>query len=142
LTIFLFLDANFLLIPAQINVDIYSEFNRLVPKPWEIVIISAVFSELEYKISSFSQKTKLKREYTLARQLLECHPFRLIESERVPNQLVDDLLLKTAFNYGNDENIVYICTNDKELRKKAKIMKLRTIFIRQQKYLETEEFDR
>lgn len=137
-TKYLFLDANFLLIPTQFKVDIYSEFERLIPKPWEIVLVSAIFTELEYKITRFTQKTKLKRQYSMARQLLDRQSYRLIEKERTPNQIVDDLLLETALEFQDSEGESYLCTNDKELRGKCLNREIKTIYLRQEKFLDVD----
>ncbi len=133
---YLFLDANFILISPQFKVDIYSEFERLLPKPWQIVIVSAILNELEHKISQFPEKFKLKREYSMARQLLDRQSYLLLPKERSPNQLVDDLLLETAIEYRANGHPVYLCTNDKELRDKCLKHEVANIFLRQQKFLD------
>ncbi|UYP47337.1 hypothetical protein NEF87_003622 [Candidatus Lokiarchaeum ossiferum] len=138
MVIYLFLDANFILIPAQFKVDIYSEFERLIPKPWEIILVSAIFSEIEYKITRFSQKTKLKRQYLMARQLLTRQSYRLIKKERTSDQIVDDLLLEVALEFQELGGEVYLCTNDKELREKCHQQEIKTVFLRQEKFLDVE----
>ena len=133
---YLFLDANFLLIPPQFQVDIYSEFERLIPKPWKIVMISAIFTELERKIAQFPTKTKLKREYSMARQLLDRQEYQLIVKKRSTNQIVDDLLLETALDFKKQGGDIYLCTNDKELREKCNRNSMTAVYLRQRKFLD------
>ena len=66
----IFLDANFLLLPTQFKLDIYQEFERLVPKPWQLLILQAIFVELDEKIAQLAPTAKFRREYSFARQLL------------------------------------------------------------------------
>ncbi len=138
MTIYIFLYANFLLIPAQNNYDIYSDFENLVPKPYKIIILSAIFKELEYKIERLLNKTKLKREYKFAIQILEKYNFERLEIERKKGQIVDDLIVETALTYKSEKNIVYIATNDKELRNKCKKMNIKSIFLRQKRKIAIE----
>ncbi|MHA1745878.1 MAG: hypothetical protein ACTSWW_07750, partial [Promethearchaeota archaeon] len=76
--IFIFLDANFLLVPAQLKLDIYAEFDRLVPKPYTLVILAAILRELEVKSARVGPQSTFSREYRLARQIFEQHEYQLI----------------------------------------------------------------
>ena len=134
--IHIFLDANFLLVPSQLLIDIYSEFERLIPKPWEIIVISAIFTELEKKISDFPNSNKLKKEYKLAQELLEQNQYILMKKERKQHQAVDDLLIEQLLLFQKEEKFVYLATNDKKLRNKCKLKKIPTIYIRQNKKLD------
>ena len=135
----IFLDANFILTPSTLNVDIYKQLEINFPKTFELVVLSAIFTELEEKIRKYPQKTKLKQEYKLCREILEQQSYTLIQCERQhPGKLVDDLLLDYALNSFKEGNNVYIATNDKELRNKCRVNKIKVIFVRQNKFLEIE----
>ncbi|MHA1672119.1 MAG: type II toxin-antitoxin system VapC family toxin [Promethearchaeota archaeon] len=152
--IFIFLDANFLLVPAQLKLDIYSEFNRLVPQPHTLVILEAILRELEVKAARLGPQSTFSREFRLSRQILEGHEHQVIHSESIPqlteNLTVDDFLLREVQNFippslgdefqgGPDSQFqVYIATNDKVLRRKARFMGIPVIFIRQKRYLDVE----
>ena len=137
--ILIFLDANFILTPSTLNVDIYKELKINFPNTYELVVLSAIFTELEEKIKKYPRKTKLKQEYQLCRAILEQQSYTLIQCERqYPGKLVDDLLLDFALNSSKEGNKVYIATNDKELRKKCRDNKMKVIFVRQNKFLEIE----
>ena len=49
------LDTNFLLTPVQTKVDFYTEFDHLIPPPWELGVIPAIFREIEQKIEKNPQ---------------------------------------------------------------------------------------
>ena len=135
----IFLDANFILTPSTLNVDIYKHLEINFPKTYELVVLSAIFTELEEKIRKYPRKTKLKQEYQLCRAILEQQEYTLIQCERQhPGKLVDDLLLEYALNSFKQGKNVYIATNDKELRKKCRYNKIKVIFVRQNKFLEIE----
>jgi len=115
----IFLDANFILTPSTLRVDIYNQLKINFPKTFELVVLSATFTELEDKIRKYPRKTKLKQEYQLCRAILEKQEYTLIQCERQhPGILVDDLLLEYVLNSFKQGKNVYIATNDKELRKK------------------------
>ncbi|MHA1475229.1 MAG: hypothetical protein ACTSQ5_08590 [Promethearchaeota archaeon] len=135
----IFLDANFILTPSTLNVDIYEQLKINFPNSFELVVLSAIFTELEEKIKKYPRKTKLKQEYQLCRAILEQQKYSLIQCERRhPGKLVDDLLLEYAINSFKQGKNVYIATNDKELRRKCRYNKIKVIFVRQNKFLEIE----
>ncbi len=137
--IYIFIDANFMLVPAQFKVNIYEEFERLVPKPYRVVIISAIFTELELKIEKSPAKTKLNGQYRFSRQLLENYPHEIVKKERPPRRIVDDFLLDEAVEWARRGHKIYLATNDRELRRKCLGRGIRTIYLRQKKFLATEE---
>ena len=135
----IFLDSNFILVPSTLKIDIYKQLEINFPKTFELVVLSAMFTELEDKIRKYQRKTKLKQEYQLCRAILEQQKYTLIQCERKhPGKLVDDLLLEYAVNSFKKGNDVYIATNDKELRRKCRNHKIKVIFVRQKKFLEIE----
>ena len=135
----IFLDANFILTPSTLKVDIYKQLAINFPKSYELVVLSATFTELEDKIRKYPRKTKLKQEYQLCRAILEQQEYTLIQCERQhPGKLVDDLLLEYALSSFEQGKNVYIATNDKDLRRKCRNKKIKVIFVRQNKFLEIE----
>ena len=135
----IFLDANFILTPSTLNVDIYEQLKINFPNSFELVVLSAIFTELEEKIKRYPRKTKLNQEYQLCRAILEQQKYTLIQCERqYPGKLVDDLLLQYAIKSFKQGKNVYIATNDKELRRKCRDNKIKVIFVRQNKFLEIE----
>lgn len=129
-------DSNFFLLPAQSKLDIYSEIDRLLPEPVQIIIYQVLFTELELKISKLPPNTKLAREYRLARELLHRHPHRLISTPTEVPGYVDDFLLQEAHRWQEEGHHVYLATIDRELRKKARAAQISTLFARNHNTLE------
>ena len=135
-----FFDANFLLVPAQFGIDVFEQLEELIPRPWKIIIIKPVIEELEKKKARNPHRVKLIRQINLAFQILEQKKYELLSIPRPMNQLVDDVLLNAALAAQNSKpnNIIYIATNDKELRAKCKKKRIRVIYLRKLKYLNLE----
>ena len=53
------------------HLDVYKQLELNFPKPYKLVILSAIFIELEKKIRNFPRKNKFKQEYKLSREILE-----------------------------------------------------------------------
>lgn len=124
------LDANFLLVPSQLKIDIYSQFGLLGIEPFELYVYRATIIELEYKIQQDLTKKKLQREFQLAKQLLTTRPHKMIELARDFAQPVDDWLIVRALELKTEGKTVYLATNDKQLRHKCKQNDIKSIFVR------------
>jgi rRNA-processing protein FCF1 len=117
------LDTNFLMIPGEFKVDIFSQLISL--GYLEFFTIDLVVEELE----KFSTKGgKVSRAARLALELIKNCDVTVIKTEN--KEGVDVELLKTA----KERNLV-ICTQDKELIKKIIKAGMRYITLRQGKYL-------
>jgi len=117
------LDTNFLMIPGEFKVDIFSQLISL--GYLEFFTIDLVVEELE----KFSTKGgKVSRAARLALELIKNCDVTVIKTKN--KESVDAELLKTA----KERNLV-ICTQDKELIKKIIQAGMRYITLRQGKYL-------
>lgn len=112
------LDTNFFITPFQISVNIFSEFDRIMEEPFQLVTLSTVKAELE-KIAK-SPKANDRAAANLA-----IHLARNIEVIDFPGR-GDDAIL----DYAKSEKDVIVATNDSELRKRLKASKIRTIYVR------------
>jgi len=117
------LDTNFLLIPAQFNVDIFSEIERICDFPYQLCIIDKTLSELDSIIEN--QRQKYKNSAKLALKLLKSKAVKIIKTKK--DKYVDDLI----FNLAENTEII-VATQDKELKKR---LKKPIITLRQKKYL-------
>ena len=117
------LDTNFLLIPAQFNVDIFSEIERICDFPYQLCIIDKTLSELDSIIEN--QRQKYKNSAKLALKLLKSKAVKIIKTKK--DKYVDDLIFDLAENAD-----IIIATQDKELKKR---LKNPIITLRQKKYL-------
>lgn len=123
-------DSNFLLLPAQVKINIYDELERLFLGDYKILIYTALFQELERKLASLPVQNKLHREYRLSRALLEKYPHEINEKIPQNKHYVDEFLLDEALNLSKENPFVYLATNDKELRIKCENRKVATLFLR------------
>ena len=122
------LDTNFLLIPAQFKVDIYSEIEKLADFRYELHILDKSIDELN-KIAQ-EQKGKVKRDVKLALSMIE-QKIRQGEISIIDTsgdeRLVDDIIVSLEINI--------VATQDIGLQKRLKAKKVRIISMRQKKYL-------
>lgn len=117
------LDTNFLMAVAQFKVDIFSEIKRICDFKYSIFILDKTIDELKKIIKL--QKGKNKYAAKIALFLTKNKKIKKIKTNE--NLDVDRILLK-------QKNAV-IATQDIELKRKLKKNSIRTISIRQKKYL-------
>ncbi len=120
------LDANFLMMPAQFKVDIFSEIERLCGFPYELVVPEVVVKELE-KIKAGQKGSAAAR---LALQLLEAKSVKVVRSKNKTLKNADKIILDTA----NKEEYI-VATQDKALKRLLKQKKVPLIVLRQKSHL-------
>lgn len=122
------LDTNFLLIPAQFKVDIYSEIEKLADFRYGLHILDKSIDELN-KIAQ-EQKGKVKRDVKLVLSMIEQKikdgEISIIDTPD-DDRLVDDIIVSL------EKDIV--ATQDIGLQKRLKAKKVKIISMRQKKYL-------
>lgn len=116
------LDSNFLMLPVQFKVDIFDELEKVLDSPFELVTITPVVSELG-KISEKSGKDS--QAARIAIQLVRRHKIKILDVQGG----TDAAILKIA-----NENTI-VCTQDKKLQERLKREKIKTVFLRQRRYL-------
>lgn len=119
------LDTNFLLIPAQFNVDIFSEIDRIMHESYQLYTLDKVIDELKSIIQDKEQSQKNRRAAKLALQLIESKDVKTIKTKQ--DKLADDLIV--------DLDSYIIATQDIELKKRLKEKNTRIITLRQKKKL-------
>jgi len=110
------LDTNFLLIPYNYKIDIFSEIDRICHFPYQLKILDKSLKELENKKGS-----------NLALELINKKNIKVIKTKN--SNYVDNILLKSKAI-----TKAIIATDDKELIKKIKDKPL--IILKQKKYLQ------
>jgi len=135
------LDANFLLVPAQLHIDVYAELDRQMPGPFEIILPDVAYGELEAKLVRIRTRNpraqpKLARELKLAREIAEARGLREVHVEHSPGQLIDDAILQLAEDIRKQGSVPVIATNDIALRRKARLRKYPTAWVRAKKVVE------
>lgn len=117
------LDTNFLLIPAQFGVDIYSEINRIMLDKYELYVLDKTLAELDELTKKGRGKDKAAAK--LARAILEVKKPKTLKT--TSKDYVDKVIL------GLDGYIV--ATQDKALKTKLKEKGVKTIVLRQKTHL-------
>jgi rRNA-processing protein FCF1 len=120
------LDTNFLMVPAQFRVDIFSGLEALLNQKIEPIILSSTYSELQKIISKHLKEGKAAK---MALQLI--NKFSVVKAEPYVNETEDDLIVRYAKKFKCP-----VATNDKELRKKLRSLNIPVIYLRQKRRLE------
>ncbi len=117
------LDTNFVLIPAQFNVDIFSEIDRICNFEYSLCVLDKTFDELKNIIEK--QRGKHKQAALLALKLLKAKKVKVVRTKE--DKSVDELLIDLA----KDKDVI-VATQDRLLKKK---LKKPVIMLRQRRYL-------
>ncbi len=127
------IDTNFLLVPAQFAVDIFTEAERVLERNLDFILLSSTLDELEQKLQAATNKTEI-RHFKIANELAKrC---RVVESDEESMKLsVDDQVLAYAKSVRG-----VLATNDKELRVRAKSNGVPVLILRGMKYLVLEGY--
>ena len=120
------LDTNFLMIPLQFKVDVFSEIDRICDFKYELVTIPEVVEELTRLSEKGSGKNH--RAARAALELIKKHGVAEKKYRKI-FKTADEAILNIA-----DENSI-VATQDRILRKKLKQKKIRLIILRQKKHL-------
>ncbi len=124
------LDANFLLVPFQFKVDIFSEIEALIGG-FEPIVLSTTMEELKRLSKAKSEKTR--RSFLAALELAK--KCRIVDVELRSGESYDDAILRVA-----GEGKYIVATNDSNLRKRLRDKGITTIFLRQKSHLEMDGY--
>ena len=120
------LDTNFLLIPYQFKVDIFSEIERIADFKYELCVIDKTIDELKKIIEK--QKGKDRKAAILGLIMLEQKGAKLIKTKEKKD--VDTLILNTA------KKGYIVATQDAELKRKLKKAGISHIVLKGKSHLE------
>ena len=114
---------------AQFHVDVVGELEKILPS-CKLLVPTAVLREL----SRIKNRTKGKNKIaaSIAIKIATSHPIEVLEMEQKQGESVDDSLLRLS------EKSRLLCTNDRELRIKAREKDINVIFLRQIRYLDVD----
>jgi rRNA-processing protein FCF1 len=122
------MDTNFLTVPGQFGVDVFSEAERVLERRLEFVLLDSVLDEITTKLERAS-KTEV-RMFRIALDLAERCTLVKMEASKKANP-VDDQLLEYTKSVGG-----VLATNDRELREKAISQGIPVLLLRGKKHLE------
>ena len=123
------LDTNFLMLPAQLKVDIFTEFERICNYRYSIYILDKNIDELDKIIKTAKQKDKTSAK--VAKELLKAKNINIISTEN-RTQNVDDIIIEQAKKHD-----FIVATSDKELKTRLRLQKIKLISLRKGKFLIT-----
>lgn len=119
------LDTNFLMIPLQFKVDIFSELERICQFNYKICIFEQSMDELNNILEK--QKGKSRNAARFALKLVNLKNIGVLGAE---GRSVDSIILKNA-----DKDTI-VATQDGLLKKKLLEKGVSVIILRQKKYLQ------
>ena len=118
------LDTNFLMIPWQFRVDIFSELDRICNFEYKLYIYEQSISELRNIMQKASGNNKKAAGFAL--RLIRLKNINVIKAH---DKDVDSLILE------NIDNETVVATQDRPLKKKLLQKNASVIILRQKKYL-------
>ncbi|MGY5854771.1 MAG: nucleotide-binding protein [Candidatus Thorarchaeota archaeon] len=122
------IDTNFILVPAQFGVDIFTEAERVLERKVEFVVLASAVDEIEKKMEKATKRTE-KLQFRIAKDLVaRCRVVEMnpnSEQKDVDSQLLD---------YASSVEGV-LATNDRELRQRARAKGVPVLFLRGKKIL-------
>ncbi len=119
------IDTNFLLVPLQFKVDIFSEFDRICHFNYKLFVFEQSVNELRNIVEK--QKGKSKKAAQFALRLIKPKNIGILKAE---GKSVDEIILR------NERKDVLVATQDKLLKKKLLEKGVSVIILRQRKYLQ------
>jgi len=120
------IDTNFLMIPGEFRVDIFSEIKNIANFPYKLAIIDKTIDELKMIISRDMTKSVDKLYAKIGLGLIESQNIEKIHTQA---KNVDDAIVEIA-----DEDTL-VATSDKELKKRLREKNVRIINLRKKQYL-------
>ena len=119
------LDTNFLLIPLQFRVDIFSELGRICNFNYRLSVFDSTIGELRNIIEK--QPVKHKKAAQFALKLIKLKNIEILKSEQKD---VDKAILGIV---GKD---IIIATQDAQLKRELREKGASLIILRQKKYIQ------
>jgi uncharacterized protein len=111
------------MIPAQFGVDIITELEQILPS-YELWVPSLIIRELEDIKTRSKEQDRIAA--SIALKIASSPPIKIFQVDRENDEDVDDVLLRIS---------IVLCTNDAELRKKARKKGVTVVYLRQKRYM-------
>jgi rRNA-processing protein FCF1 len=132
------IDTNMLLVPGQFKVDIFTELDRIMDEPYEMVIIQGSLEELKKiaetgsgadkqaaKLANMLIEHQRRRDFSASSQS-NCKGLKIVPGSK--GKYVDDAIVEIA----EDE---FVATNDSALKRRLLEKGVRVIYLKQQQHL-------
>jgi len=122
-------DANFLFIPSQFQIDVFEGLMTLLNQKIELILLSTTHNELQ-RIAERGPP-KIRQHALLALRLAE--KCRIVEVEQGFKETPDDVITRVATEWRCP-----VATNDRALKKRLRDKNVPVIYLRQRSRLEIE----
>ena len=136
------IDSNFILLPFQFKIDYLHEIRLELEGELRFIVFKQILDELEAKRRRESKSTKFIRLLDSGLLYLEKkqgdYDIFFLEDIKERDESTDEFLVKKSLELKDEGYNTFLATNDSELRKKARLASLNTIFLRQKKFLSVE----
>ena len=120
------LDTNFLLVPYQFKVDIFSEIDRIIIAKYELIVLDKTVDELEKIVKN--QKGRDREAAKFALKIIENKKPIMIKAKS--DKKTDDVILDYAIKEDYS-----VATQDKDLKRKLINHGIEVIVLRKKKFL-------
>ena len=120
------IDTNFLLIPGQFKVDIFSEIGRILEEPHELFMVEKTLAELEKIAQAGSVKDRFAAKLALV--LAAQKGLKRVPSSKGDISADDEIVVAS-------DKDTYVATQDIALQRRAREKGAKVIMLRQKKYL-------
>lgn len=114
---------------AQFQVDVAWELEHILPS-CRLLVPSAVLRELKNIKSRSGGKNRIAA--SIAIKIATSPPFEVLDMGQAMGESVDDALLRLS------EESKILCTNDRELRRRARMKDINVVYLRQRRYLDVD----
>lgn len=114
---------------AQFHVDVVGELKQILPS-CKLLVPSAVLKELNRIKNRTNGKNRVAA--SIAVKIASSPPLEVLDMEQKEGESVDDSLLRLA---GKSR---VLCTNDRELRIRAREIDINVVYLRQRRYLDVD----
>ena len=114
----------------QLGVDVVEELSILLPSSYDLIVPSVVINELNTLKKTAKGQDKIASGVAL--QIAASDSFSIVEIEKTGH--VDNLLL----DFCTDDDI--LCTNDRDLRRRARKRGITVCYLRQHRFLEVDGY--
>ena len=133
------IDANFILLPFQFKIDYLYEIDAKLEGKTIFIIYKQILDELEAKKIREPEARKFHMNFKAGLLYLEKNNEKYNvdykQNIKIKDETTDNFLLKSCMELKSISKRVFLATNDAELRRNANKREVRTIFLRQKKYL-------
>ena len=120
------IDTNFLLLPHQYHIDIFSEIARIVDGKAELAIIDRTEDELAHlvQVGTMKDRTAAKLGAVFVREFKRQGTLKVLHTVPFLTKSVDDAILRKAGRHD------YVATQDKALKETLKDAGVKVITLR------------